>query len=115
VHAEVTSAFIAVEERRKDLEWQRCGGEQRVARELAQHDFPELARHRVLLRELQVVFHLRRLRAGCRASVVPFGTGERRAEMRDLVRTQNVGDLQQHALQNLKFTVARYERGMPVM
>src|SRR3546814_13422860 len=70
--------FIAVEKRRKDLERQRRGDEQRRAPERVQHQPPRLPRRRAVFGQLPVALGERRLVAGGRIAVHPIRSEERR-------------------------------------
>ena len=100
VHAEVAAAFVSIEERRKHFQRQGRRGEERIARELAQDDVAQLARHRMLFRELQVVLHLRGLRTGGGPTVRPIPRGRASArKSRHLVSSRSgtlAGPAEQH-------------------
>jgi hypothetical protein len=94
VRAERLPALIAVEKRRKDLQRQRRRHKQRVVLQRREDQLAHLARRRMILRQLHVVFRPRRLAPGCDSSVNPIGLFQLLPAMRDLLGGQDVGNMQ---------------------
>jgi hypothetical protein len=79
---------VAVEQRRENLQWQRCGNEQRILPQRVQHEFTKFARRRRALRQLHVVFGFCRLVAGGHAPVHPVRRIENLPGAANLARRQ---------------------------
>src|SRR5688500_17582549 len=93
VRSERLPAGVAVEERREDVQGERGGAEQRIARERRDDYLADLTRGRVVLRDLLVVLRPRGLMPGGDAAVGPFGRVENRASIAHLLRCEDVRDL----------------------
>jgi hypothetical protein len=96
VTAERLPATVSVEQWREHPERQRGGHEQGVSFEGRQDQIAELAGNGVILRQLGIVFHTRRLMARRHAAVDPVGRLEQPTRMHHLLRRQNIGNFQDH-------------------
>src|SRR5262245_7701492 len=91
VAAKRVAALIAIEERQEHLERKRGRREERIRFERAQDEVAELARNRMLFRQLQVLLHASRLVAGRHPSVYPGGLIEFLSRLCRLFERQNGG------------------------
>jgi hypothetical protein len=73
VRSECLPAFVAIEQRRENLRGKRRPHEQRMAFESNQNAGSELARHRVVFGQLQIVFDAAGLWAGGHSTIDPLG------------------------------------------
>src|SRR5687768_15615999 len=113
VRAEGLPARVAVEQWRKDVQRQRRGTEEGIARERGHDGFPDPTRGWVILGNLLVVLRARGLMSCRDAAVHPFGGVEQSTRLAYLRRVQNARDLQQH--QNPSSALMEIERPVPGM
>jgi hypothetical protein len=96
VAAEAHASFVAVEQRRIDMQRQRAADESRVTLERAQHVFAEFARGGIILGQLPIRLRQRRLMPRRHAAVTPGGRIQAGAHGADLTGIEQGGNLQQH-------------------
>ena len=114
VIAEGVPALIAIEQRRKDAQRQRCRHEQRIALQRRQDHVAELVRDGRTFGQLLVLLGARRLRAGGHFAVNPLGLVEQLTRARHLFGAQEIGNRQQHGfLQKRTVDVRIADRGVP--
>src|SRR3546814_5206747 len=97
MRAERLAAFVAIEQRRKDLERQRGGDERRRRGQRIEDDRPGAFRRVRLFVQLPVALRKRRLRARRGVAVDPFGAVDQRAHVAHLPGGQNIWNGDQHA------------------
>src|SRR5215475_5448692 len=96
VHAERLSALVAIEQRRKHMERQCGGNEERTLTERRENHIAKLASRRTALGQLCVVLCTSGLMAGGDATIDPIGRVENLASLRNLRRAENVGNGEKH-------------------
>src|SRR3546814_18254058 len=89
---EPLAALIAVEERRKDLERERGGDEQRGAPKCGQYRLADLAGEGRILGQLHVALGKRRLIAGGNIAIHPFSRVQPRPRLAELIWAQHARD-----------------------
>jgi hypothetical protein len=94
--AERLTTFVAVEQRGEHLERERGRDEERVALKRGHDHLADLLGNRMIFGKLLVVLGFRRLVAGGDATVDPMSRGKKLARLRNLLRTEDVWDLEEH-------------------
>jgi hypothetical protein len=98
VIAEIHLALVAVEKRRIDVPRQGRREEKRTLAERSYDFVTDFARLHTFLRQLLVVFRLRRLMTGRDVPIHPSRTVDARAKTRDLLRSEDAGNVKEHVV-----------------